>query len=415
LLYTSFDASKLSLEDLAESFTREQGLEISKQAIDKRFNEATVAFFKLLIEKAMQEISISETGLNFLKEFNRVRIKDSTCFQLPVEMADAYPGSGGAASKACIRIQFEYDIKTGQVIDLSLHSFIDQDLKNAIDTIQNICFNDLFIRDLGYISTEALREIKKKLAFFINRLISQVKVYTKDSKDSKEFEDSKDSYTELNFPQLLARMKKNNLTSLEKIVYITDKKEEVRLIIELLPQKIIQERIKKANKEAKKKKRTLTKEYKLRACFNLFITNISQEILSSEQIHYCYTLRWQIELVFKIWKSIGNIHKIKKMKTCRFESLLYAKLLWILINWTIVWQMNKYIYQTKNKLLSFYKVYKSLKKMLVEFKNALQKGLESLENFIEIQIQISSKYHLLEKKKIKNIEQNTLYRIFDIK
>jgi len=103
------------------------------------------------------------------------------------------------------------------------------------------------------------------------------------------------------------------------------------------------------------------------------------------------------------------------MKTCRFESLLYAKLLWILINWTIVWQMNKYIYQTKNKLLSFYKVYKSLKKMLVEFKNALQKGLESLENFIEIQIQISSKYHLLEKKKIKNIEQNTLYRIFDIK
>jgi IS4 transposase len=70
----------------------------------------------------------------------------------------------------------------------------------------------------------------------------------------------------------------------------------------------------------------LSKEYKSRARLNIFITNISAEVLELEQIHSVYTLRWQIELVFKVWKSIGKIHKVKKMKQERFESYLYAKI-----------------------------------------------------------------------------------------
>jgi len=34
------------------------------------------------------------------------------------------------------------------------------------------------------------------------------------------------------------------------------------------------------------------------------MTNIPKEILSKEQIYETYSMRWQIEIMFKIWKSL---------------------------------------------------------------------------------------------------------------
>jgi len=42
------------------------------------------------------------------------------------------------------------------------------------------------------------------------------------------------------------------------------------------------------------------------------------------------------------------------MKVARFECCLMAKLLWIVVNWQIVWQLNMQIHSCSGKLLSFY-------------------------------------------------------------
>jgi hypothetical protein len=118
-----------------------------------------------LIEKFLGDFYINAPGIEFLKSFPEVRIKDSTCFQLPEEMADKYPGSGGASSKAAVRIQFEYDIKTGKVIDLSLHPFNTQDSVNAESSLDDIAPNVLLLRDLGYISTFVLKRNKRSGSF----------------------------------------------------------------------------------------------------------------------------------------------------------------------------------------------------------------------------------------------------------
>lgn len=391
LIFSRFNNSNLSLENLAENYYENTGKEISKQAIDLRFTTEAVDFLKKIIEKSLQEINLQAKCYDFLQHFKQVRIKDSTSFQLPKEMAEKYPGSGGDASKAAIRIQFEYDLKTGKILELELQPFTKQDQTNSIETLDKINSLDLIIRDLGYTNIEVIRGIKSRDAYFIARLMSGVNVY----------ECKKDEFIKIKFKDIYNYMQQNKLQAIEKEVYITEKKEAVRMIIELMPEEELNRRIQKAEKEAKKKGRQLGEEYKCRARLNIFITNIPKEILNKTQIHKVYTIRWQIELIFKIWKSIGEIEKVKKMKVKRFECYLYAKLLWIIINWSIVWNINELIHNNSDKLLSFYKAYKSLKNRLQLFQISLKSGIELLKDFIDKQIFLSKKYHLLDKKKNK--------------
>lgn len=85
-------------------------------------------------------------------------------------MAEYYPGSGGSGSKANVRIQFEYDLLSGQVVDLSLHAFNDQDATNSTMTLDVTSEGDLIIRDLAYMHLAALNGILENLGHFLCRL-----------------------------------------------------------------------------------------------------------------------------------------------------------------------------------------------------------------------------------------------------
>ena len=69
-------------------------------------------------------------------------------------------GSGGSASKAAVRIQFEYDLLNGKIIDLSLNPYTRQDATDSLETIDLTQEGDLILRDLAYMSLKVLQEIK---------------------------------------------------------------------------------------------------------------------------------------------------------------------------------------------------------------------------------------------------------------
>ena len=66
--------------------------------------------------------------------------------------------------------------------------------------------------------------------------------------------------------------------------------------------------MRKTLKIHKKKGYQTSEEYKFMSRFNLFITNVPKETLPDEVVSVLYRMRWQIELIFKIWKSIFGIH-----------------------------------------------------------------------------------------------------------
>ena len=52
------------------------------------------------------------------KHFKRIRILDSTSFQVSEEYKQTYPGYGGCSQTAGVKIQMEYELKSGDLINI---------------------------------------------------------------------------------------------------------------------------------------------------------------------------------------------------------------------------------------------------------------------------------------------------------
>ncbi|WP_244151074.1 MULTISPECIES: transposase [Parageobacillus] len=63
-------------------------------------------------------------------------------------------------------------------------------------------------------------------------------------------------------------------------------------------------------------------------------------------------MRWQIELLFKAWKSVFDLDKVKEMKKERFECHLYGTLIAILVTQTFLFQARMYWHQREDIQIS---------------------------------------------------------------
>jgi len=397
LINSGFGEEKLSLDNLCEDYEEQTGKTITKQSLDARFNTKLRDFIYLVLKKVFKnnakEIAIEN---EYLKQFKTIRIKDSTSFQLPEVLLEHFKGCGGSAGKSGVKIQFEYDYLSGEIYELTIEHGKNSDLSNARNTLDLINNNDLIIRDLGYIEIPILSKIDAKKAYYLNKIKDDINIYRKKG----------DRFVLYNFSALERYMKIYGITILDKMVYVgAEHKYLTRMIIELVPEDVKKERIKKKKDNAKSRK-TEVKQCKLIRCgFNIFVTNLNFEQLPLTQARNLYRLRWQIELIFKIWKSIGKIHIIQKMKYERFISCLYAKLLWFFTNWKILWSISLDLFETEKKLISFYKAFSSLSRKKEKF-NIFNQTKDSIAKFIDILFSKSKRYYLLEKKnkKLSSIE-----------
>jgi len=399
VVFKSKKLKKYSLNDLAIDIKKDHQINITKQALNERFNDKAVDFLKTIFSKTIrQQLNNQQivSEVSTIKGFNRILIKDSVCFQIHQSMAEYYPGSGGSGSKAAVRIQFEYDLLSGEVNDLSLGAFNEQDATNSFETIELTRQGDLIIRDLAYMNLQVLKKIINIIkATFVSRLSPTMKIY----------ELINDEYEELNFVKIKNHMEKYRLPVIEKNAYLgSQDKLAVRLIIHLMPAEEVAKRLRNAKKNNNKKGRgQLTKEYKARAALNLFITNATVDQIPTSMVWKLYQLRWQIELIFKIWKSIAKIDKVKKVKKERLECYIYGRLIFIALGWKILWAIAKRMYRREKKALSFYKAFKTLLRNEVDtLYNIFTKRTRSRDDFFIEFYKLSCENHLLEKKKQKH-------------
>jgi hypothetical protein len=368
LMFSDPDHSQLSLQDCCNDLAQQHQRSLSKVALHKRFNSRSLDFLKKVLAQQMALKLDIEPGSNWAP-FSRVLIVDSSKFAMPKQYMDAYPGFGGARGlSAMMNIQYCFDLKNGDWENLELTKATANDQSYSKKTLDRIGEGELHIRDLGYVTTGYMAKIVSKQSFFLNRLHPHlVPVQCNTGKP-------------ISWATLYQKMQQNKNTLMETMVRIGKGTAafECRLIAVPVPEQVWAERIRKAQKQAKSHNSILSDEYKVRCRFSLFITNTTNDVLKAADIIQLYRLRWQIELIFKAWKSILDIHKVKAVKKERLECQLIAKFIWILLNWKIFRCIDAFIHKNSaDYACSILKFYKQAKR----YSQALRKVATGVVNF----------------------------------
>ena len=309
-------------------------LDLSRQGLHERINEEAVTFFEKMLSFAVRlELPerLSQAVTNLCPRFKRILIYDSTSFQLPEELAKYFRGSGGGGSEAAVKILFGYDLKSHHFF-YRLQDGIAHDQLHQDACLQQLDAGDWEISDLGFFNIETFADIDQKGAFYLSRLRSDVRLYHQTPHGLEEFD--------------LVRFVKNlQVDQTEVEVYL--KKGalilQTRLVIEKVPDHVKAQRLRKINKNSRKKGYKPRKRVKTLAGFNLYITNAPATHIPRQQIRSLYRIRWQIELIFKNWKSNFALAKVTGKRPERIKCMIYAKLLFIMITTKICGAIQNYV------------------------------------------------------------------------
>lgn len=327
-------------------------LDLSRQGLHERINEEAVAFFEKMLSFAVRlELPerLSQAVADLCPRFKRILIYDTTSFQLPEELAKYFRGSGGGGSEAAVKILFGYDLKSHHFF-YRLQDGIAHDQLHQEDYLQQLDAGDLEISDLGFFNIETFADIDQKGAFYLSRLRSDVRLYYQTPHGLEEFD-------LVRFAQKL----QVDQTEVEGYLKRDNRILQTRLVIEKVPDHVKAQRLRKINAYSRKKGYQPSKRVKILAGYNLYITNAPATHIPREQIRSLYRVRWQIELIFKNWKSNFALAKVTGKRPERIKCMIYAKLLFILITTKICGAIQNYVWLTSQREVSSFQAAKYLK------------------------------------------------------
>ncbi len=298
------------------------GLNISRQGFAERINNKAEKFLDRVLSKSLELKVPKSLNLDDLSSFKKVVVLDSTCFQIPKELADYFPGTGGSSSKAGVKIQFGYDL-IGNHFFYQLQARTCNDNKYENNFIEEMNEGELLLKDLGYFNGKAFEDLDKQGTLFLSRLHSKCNIY--------RMEDN--NLVAIDLLDLATKVSHDS-NFLETYVFLANRKHKVkvRIVIERVPEKVKNQRLRKLNKSCRKERRPVTKRAKILAGFTIFVTNIDSSCLPKNTLRALYSLRWQVELLFRTWKSSLFLAKVRCRKPCSFRCLIYAKLIFFFLS-----------------------------------------------------------------------------------
>jgi hypothetical protein len=175
----------------------------------------------------------------------------------------------------------------------------------------------LWIFDLGFFNAAVLAAIANASSFFLSRLAaSQLIFWTPQTEGRLEGLDL----------DLLLGQSARELFEIE-VVFGPKQEVRARLIIAPVPKEVANARRRRAREAARKQGRTPTQTTLNRCDWTLLLSNASAEQLPTSTAPEVYGVRWQVELVFKLFKSEAKLETTNAREKNRVKCEIYAKLI----------------------------------------------------------------------------------------
>lgn len=300
-----FPKSNFSFRQWASQLSILIDQSVSFQLISKRCSVRCLNFVNRILDKAIQmQLSAHVIKGDFMKQFGRVLLEDSTCFSLSRSMLKAFSGAGNHKSNvAMCKSHYCYNLLTMETLSYKITKINVNDAAHSAAILEHLKPNDLVLRDMGYLSNKVLNMIAELEAWFITKIKDNYKYYLPNTD------------TEFDLAKELNKVSKRGQHSFIKELTIGKSK---HLTATLVAVKLTKEQVDKRTKKYRKKngvKQTMSKSKKQLLEWSIFATNIEKEKIDIEQMFTLYSLRWQIELMFKTWKSRFGIDTLLQKYT----------------------------------------------------------------------------------------------------
>ena len=364
------NSSGATLAQIAAFLSSVCGVEVSTQAVDGRIQVAAMAFMRLCLEMALTMAARPRAfDRGALAGFDHVYIIDSTTFDIHPSFQGVFKGSGGSGSASSMRIQLVLDYLTGRLYvecgdtklcdAPTLHRLVDNHTLNVSGTC-------LFLADLGYFKIVTFSAMSQQGLHFISKLAFKVTLH-----------DARGLRLDLN------DVLKGSPESFD--VAVTMDGQPYRLVARKLPESVVNQRLRKANKTANANHgRSVTDDYRRFLGYAIFLTDLPPAY-DMDVLFTLYRIRWQIELVFKTWKSILGIHKIRSAKLERLMCEVYGKL--------IVAALSSIMAAAAETacdiiVVSLHRAMKHLQTVAEQWALAIMQGGQALNTFVDQQIRL---------------------------
>jgi hypothetical protein len=312
-----------TLEELTQT-SAALGVTITPQGLEQRFNEPAAQCLQKVLEEAVSKvISAEPVAIPILQRFSETYLDDSTTVTLPQELAEVWSGSGYADPDSCagLKLQVRLDYTHGTLHGPFLQDGRSHDRKSVLQQMP-VATHSLRIADLGYWSLDALKEHGNQDGYWLFRAHVQTKLYTQDGRCWSLVELLQSiPDAEIDLPVQLG----------------VQARIPARLLAVRLPQEVAEKRRRALHKEARHKGQPVSKDRLALADWNIFVTSAPVELLTLREALVLARVRWQIELLFKLWKSHGQIDEWRSCKPWRILCEVYAKLIAMIIqHWLLL-------------------------------------------------------------------------------
>jgi hypothetical protein len=300
------------------------GAMVTVQAVEQRFTPQLEKFLRALFRRATRRVVRShKAAAPILKRFPGVYLLDSTTTALPDELAGEFPGCGGShgGGKAALKIQTLWDLNSG-TLETAFEAGRACDNKTSFQG-KLLARGSLRISDLGYFDTEVFEQMGRAGIYWLSRLQFGTSVFTPEGQSLRP----------------LDWLAQQPGTFIDQRVGIgAERKVACRLIAWRLPEEQANRRRQKLITETKSKNGRTPSAERLAWCdWTVLVTNVPEELLTAPEAAILYRSRWQIELLFKRWKSLGLIAELAGSTTVRQMIRLWARLLAVMVqNWLLL-------------------------------------------------------------------------------
>lgn len=315
------------------------GRPLSKQGVFGRMNAKATAFAKQLLEQALLRQGGKGFASALFKSFGKVVLGDSTSLALPQALSAMFPGNySRGVQKAVAKVQGVINVKSMRFIHFSLGAFTQNDQSASGGIVALVKKGDLVIRDLGYFSLAVFEKLIVAGVHLLSRLRYGVTI------------------TDLQGKPISSKSLLKQKYGVDRWVYIGGKnKILVRLVMVPVPAAQAARKIRRARRD-RDARLNHSKEYYQWLRFNVYITTVDNNVWTARQVHDAYKVRWQIEIIFKSWKTGFGLQRIlhegctngHRVRTTIFLMLLFICLFMQKI---YVWYRNE-IEGTTNKKIS---------------------------------------------------------------